>query len=60
MYRIYIVVVVERCLSVESSDVTVAVNASEDVPGNQGRHLSLPYCTITSWILLVPIVDTYM
>jgi len=42
------------------SGVTVAVNASEDAHGSQGLHLSLPYCIITLWILLVPIADTYM
>jgi hypothetical protein len=39
------------------SDVTVAMNASEDAQFSEGLHRSLPYCTITSWILFVPIAD---
>jgi hypothetical protein len=43
----YNVVVVERCLPAERWGVTVAINASEDLLNNQGRHLSL-LCYITT------------
>ena len=42
------------------SGVTVAMKASEDAHFSEDLHLSLSYCTVTSWISFVPIADSYM
>jgi hypothetical protein len=49
---------VERCLPAECLDATVAMNVSEDMHRSQSRHLSFSCRITTSYILLVPFVDS--